>query len=105
MRIVSDNGPEFRNVQLPEGVEAAFIQPRHPWENGRVESSWSRLRDELLNRELFYDGSELQDSLDEYAEHYNEKRPHRSLHGLALANFRDQVESKNKEKEDEILTL
>lgn len=103
-RIVSDNGPEFRKVHLPDRVEAPFIQPGHPWENGRVESFWSRLRDELLNRELFYTGSELQGSLNEYAEHYNRKRPHRSSQGLAPTSFRDLVESKNKEKEDEILT-
>lgn len=104
-RIVSDNGPGFRKASLPDGVESAFIQPGHPWENGRVESFWSWLRDELLNRELFYTGSELQGSLDEYAEHYNRKRPHRRLQGLAPANFRYLVERNSKEQEDEILTL
>jgi len=93
------------NVLLPESLGPAFIQPGKLWESGRVESFWSRLRDGLLNRELFYYGSELQGSLDEYAEHYNEKRPHRSLHGLAPASFRDLVESKIKEKQDDILTL
>jgi len=49
-RIVSDNGPEFRALDLPEGVEAAFIAPGKPWMNGYIESFNAKLRDEVLNR-------------------------------------------------------
>jgi putative transposase len=69
--MVSYNGPEFWRAKLPEGVEAGFIQPGQPWENGRAESFFDKLRDELLNREPFNTESGLQNSLDEYAEHYN----------------------------------
>jgi putative transposase len=91
IRIVSDNGPEFRAFELPAGVESAFIEPGHPWQNGRVESFFDKLRDELLNRELFASGTELQTALDEHQDYYNHRRPHRSLRGLAPANFRSQL--------------
>ena len=86
-RIVSDNGPEFRALTLPEGVEPSFIQPGSPWQNGRIESFFDKLRDELLNRELFANGSELQAHLDEYMEFHNNQRPHLSLRGLTPARF------------------
>jgi putative transposase len=102
-KVVSDNGPEFRSLTLPEGVAAGFIEPGHPWQNGRVESFFDKLRDELLNRETFGCGSELQAALDDHVEFYNHERPHRSLQGLAPANFRQNIESKKSEAE--ILTL
>ena len=56
--IRSDNGPEFvanavRHWLQRVGVQALFIEPDSPWENGYVESFGGKLRDELLNRELF----------------------------------------------------
>ena len=86
-RIVSDNGPEFRSLRLPEGVEAAYIQPGKPWQNGRIESFFDKLRDELLNCQSYSSGAELQSALDEHLDYYNHLRPHRSLQGLAPANF------------------
>lgn len=86
-RLISDNGPEFRALRLPDEVEAAFIEPGSPWQNGRIESFFDKLRDELLNREMFFSGAEMQSRLDEHAEFYNHRRPHRSLRGLAPANF------------------
>lgn len=68
-------------------VEAAFNQPGSPWQNGHVESFFDKLRDELLNREIFDSGGELQAHLDEHQEFYNHLRPHRSLKGLTPANF------------------
>ena len=52
-RILSDNGTEFRALKLPESIQHDFIQPGSPWQNGRAESFFDKLRDELLNRELF----------------------------------------------------
>jgi transposase InsO family protein len=99
-RLVSDNGPEFRALELPEGVEAAFIQPGSPWQNGHVESFFDKLRDELLSRELFSSGAELQAHLDDHLEYYNHLRPHRSLQGLAPARFKDRTSSKMQEAEE-----
>jgi hypothetical protein len=36
------------------GVKTLFIEPGSPWENGYVESFYGKLRDELLNGEIFY---------------------------------------------------
>jgi transposase InsO family protein len=57
--IRSDNGPEFiaRAVQdwiTAVGAKTAYITPGSPWENGYIESFNARLRDELLNGEIFY---------------------------------------------------
>lgn len=87
-KLVSDNGPEFRSLKLPEGVEAGFIQPGSPWQNGRVESLFDQLRNELLNRELYTCGEEVQTALDEHMEYYNHLRPHRSLKGRAPSSFK-----------------
>ena len=86
-RLVSDNGPEFRALELPEETLAAFIQPGSPWQNGHVESFFDKLRDELLNRETFSSRAELQALLDEHLDFYNHRRPHRSLRGHAPASF------------------
>ena len=50
-RIISDNGPEFRALQL--SVEHEFIQPGKPWQNGYIESFIGKLRDELLSCDRF----------------------------------------------------
>jgi transposase InsO family protein len=41
-------------------VKTLFIQPGSPWENGYNESFNGKLRDELLNREIFYSLKEAQ---------------------------------------------
>jgi transposase InsO family protein len=58
MYIRSDNGPEFTARSIRQwlsrvGVGTLFIEPGSPWENGYVESFLGKLRDELLNREVF----------------------------------------------------
>ena len=85
-RLVSDNGPEFRALSLP--IAQAFIQPGKPWQNGYIESFFGKLRDELLSCETFGCGSELQSALDNFQEHYNNKRPHLGLGGLTPAKFK-----------------
>ena len=57
--IRSDNGPEFASNAVKKWLEVSdvktlFVAPGSPWENGYVESFNSKLRDELLNRELFF---------------------------------------------------
>ena len=57
--IRSDNGPEFVAKAVQEwiaavGAKTAYIEPGSPWENGYIESFNARLRDELLNGEIFY---------------------------------------------------
>lgn len=91
--IVSDNGPEFRAMTLPEGVSNRFIQPGKPWQNGYIESFFGKLRDELLCSELFVRGAELQAALGDFQEHYNYHRPHLGLGGLTPANFKEKSQA------------
>jgi transposase InsO family protein len=53
--------------------------PRSPWENGYVESFNARLRDELLDGEIFYTLREAQIIIESWRRHYNAIRPHESL--------------------------
>lgn len=82
--IRSDNGSEFTAKSLREwigslGVKTAYIEPGSPWENGYNESFNGKLRDELLNREIFYTLKEAQVLIEQWRRHYNEVRPHSSL--------------------------
>ena len=65
--IRSDNGPEMvaeelRNWLEHMGSKTAYIMPGSPWENGYRESFNGRLRDELLNGEIFYTRKKLRSS-------------------------------------------
>lgn len=80
----SDNGPEFIAKAVREwiaavGARTAFIEPGSPWENGYCESFNSKLRDELLNGEIFYSLAEARIVIEGWRQHYNTKRPHSSL--------------------------
>ena len=82
--IRSDNGPEFVAKTVQEwitavGAKTAYIEPGSPWENGYVESFNARLRDELLNGEIFYSLREAQIIIESWRRHYNTIRPHASL--------------------------
>ena len=82
--IRSDNGPEFVAKAVQDwigavGAGAAYIAPGSPWENGFVESFNARLRDELLDGEIFYTLREAQIVIESWRRLYNEVRPHASL--------------------------
>ena len=82
--IRSDNGPEFTAKAIRRwlnhvGVETLFIEPGSPWENGYIESFNGKLRDELLNREIFTTLAEAQVLIEHWRRDYNQVRPHSSL--------------------------
>jgi putative transposase len=82
--IRSDNGSEFTAKTLQDWLKAlnvntAFIKPGSPWENGYNESFNGRLRDELLNGELFTTLKEVQVVIEAWRNHYNHVRPHSAL--------------------------
>ena len=82
--IRSDNGPEFVAVALRHwiaavGARTAYIEPGSPWENGYCESFNGKLRDELLNGEIFYTLKEAKIVIEGWRQHYNKVRPHSSL--------------------------
>jgi putative transposase len=82
--IRSDNGSEFtarvvRNWLKRLGVKTLFIEPGSPWENGYIESFNGKLRDELLNREVFDTLLEAKVLVGRWRQEYNHIRPHSSL--------------------------
>ncbi len=90
--IRSDNGPEFIAAALKRwlaasGVETLYIEPGAPWENAYSETFISRLRDELLSREVFANLKEAQVLAGDYREHYNHHRPHGALGYLTPMEF------------------
>jgi len=82
--IRSDNGSEFTAKAVRDwlgrvGVQTLYIEPGSPWENGYNESFNGKLRDELLNREIFYTLKEAQVLIEQWRQHYNTIRPHSAL--------------------------
>lgn len=80
----SDNGPEFTAHRVRDWLESVevktlFIEPGSPWENGYVESFNGKLRDELLNREVFDTLLEAKVLIERWRRAYNTVRPHSSL--------------------------
>jgi transposase InsO family protein len=72
--IRSDNGPEFIAEAVRDWIAAveaqtAYITPGSPWENGYVESFNARLRDELLNGEIYYSLKEAQIIIEQWRVH------------------------------------
>ena len=61
------------------GVKTAYIEPGSPWENGYIESFNGKLRDELLNREVFDTVLETKVLIERWRLEYNHVRPHSSL--------------------------
>jgi transposase InsO family protein len=82
--IRSDNGPEFiaKNVRCwieIAGGKTLYVEPGSPWDNGFVESFHGRLRDELLDAELFGSVSEARTLSELWQREYNQERPHSAL--------------------------
>jgi transposase InsO family protein len=82
--IRSDNGPEFTARAVRQWLQALdvrtlYIEPGSPWENGFNESFNGKLRDELLNGEIFYTLKEAQVIIERWRKQYNTIRPHSSL--------------------------
>lgn len=82
--IRSDNGPEMIAGNLRDwiknvGAKTLYIMPGSPWENGYCESFNGKLRDELLNGEIFYTLKEAQVVLEMWRKDFNTHRPHSAL--------------------------
>ncbi len=82
--IRSDNGPEFTAEHVRAWLERLevqplFIEPGSLWENGYVESFNGKMRDELLNGEIFYSLKEAQILIEQWRKAYNAVRPHSAL--------------------------
>jgi transposase InsO family protein len=90
--IRSDNGPEFIAHAIAAWlgiakVSTLYIEPGNPWENGYIESFNGRVRDELLESELFTCLAEAKMLSTQWRLEYNHRRPHSSLGYVAPAVF------------------
>jgi transposase InsO family protein len=90
--IRSDNGPEFIAKAIRAWLESAqvqtlYIEPGSPWENGYAESFHGKLRDELLESELFTCLAEAKMLSSQWRLEYNHRRPHSSLGYVTPASF------------------
>ena len=90
--IRSDNGPEFIAYVIQDwlkiqGIQTHYITPGSPWENGHIESFHDKLRDEFLNREIFYTLREASVLLEDWRQEYNTERIHSSLDYRTPAEF------------------
>jgi len=87
-----DNGPEMTAHALIDWCQfqstaTSYIDPGAPWQNPFVESFHSRVRDELLNVELFSCLAEARVLIEDWREDYNQRRPHSALGRKAPAVF------------------
>ena len=90
--IRSDNGPEFIADGIERWlkrnhVETLHIAPGSPWENGYIESFNGKLRDDVLNREVFHSVKEAQVIVEDWRLEYNNHRPHSALAYMTPAAF------------------
>src|SRR5208337_635427 len=88
----SDNGSEFTATAVREwlakvGVSTLYIEPGSPWENGYIESFNGKLRDELLNAEIFANVAEARALGTTWRLDYNHRRPHSALDYQTPAAF------------------
>ena len=84
VHIRSDNGSEFTAQAVRDwlervGVKTAYIEPGSPWENGYIESFNGKLRDELLNGEIFDTLLEAKVLIERWRREYNELRPYSAI--------------------------
>ena len=82
--IRSDYGAKFTAHAVRDwlgrvGAKTLNIEPGSPWESGYNESFNSKLRNELLNTEIFYSLKEAKILVERWRRHYNTVRPHSSL--------------------------
>jgi putative transposase len=104
--ITVDNGTEFYSKEMDawayrHGVRLDFIRPGKPVENGCIESFNGRLRDELLNTELFLDINDARRKIEVWRRDYNGNRPHSALCDMTP----DEFAAKNRPSGEAILNL
>jgi putative transposase len=90
--IRSDNGPEFvakvvKGWLKQNGCGTIYIEPGSPWENPYIESFNGKMRDECLNMEIFANGQEAREVVENWRIEYNERRPHSALGWLTPTEF------------------
>ena len=84
----ADNGPEFIAAAMGRWASEhdtlqAFIPPGQPWHNGFVESLHNRMRDELLEDNMFEGLDHARALIGAWSHRYNEEHPHSALDWLS----------------------
>lgn len=95
--IVSDNGTELTSRAILDwqnttGVNWHYIAPGKPTQNAFIESFNGKLRDELLNEEVFTSLADARRKLARWRYDYNTVRPHSALSGQSPAIARRALE-------------
>ena len=90
------NGDELRSWLGKRRIISLFIAPGAPWENGLVESFFSRFRDECLNQNCIENLREAKAVAQQFQHRYNNRRPHSSLGYLTPCQFAVQARSQEK---------
>jgi len=89
--VVSDNGTELTSGAVlrwaTRRVAWHYIEPGKPVQNAFIESFNSKLRDECLNEHLFLTLAEARETIENWREDYNQRRPHSSLGALTPTEF------------------
>lgn len=101
-----DNGPEVTAAALADWcttvqTSTMFIEPGSPWQNGYAESFNARVRDELLNVEIFYRLEEAKVLAEDYRHEYNNFHPHSALSMVTPSLF---AASRTPELKEEVIT-
>jgi len=104
-----DNGPEFRSRHFHEwamkhGITLVFIQPGKPMQNAFIESFNGRMRDELLNQNLFVSEKDAKRKADNWRNEYNNWRPHGSL-GLPPVLYRESLQKQQLNQEQTLIQV
>lgn len=99
----SDNGPEFVSRAILQWlaeakIDTALIDPGSPWQNGLNESFNGKIRDECLSMEWFMNRIDAKIVIENLRRHYNEVRPHSSLHQLTPYEFKKQLSQPSPER-------
>lgn len=76
----SDNGQEYgRYFTLNLGVRHRKIRKRQPNDNAHIEKFNRTIQEECLNRKVFKDINEARQCIEEYLDHYNNRRLHMGI--------------------------
>jgi putative transposase len=91
--ITCDNGSEFTGRSMDRwayrnGVKLDFTRPGKPTDNAHIEAFNGRLRQECLSQHWFLSLADVQRTLDEWLEDYNNHRPHSALDNRTPAEYR-----------------
>lgn len=87
IRVASIHPMFFRQILKGYHVEQSFSTPGQPHDNAVLEAFFSGFKKEQVYRNVYRTKEELEASVAEYIEFYNEGRPHRKLNMKTPAQF------------------